>query len=334
MATEKITKGSIGSLPLEEFVSQVRGIYEEKDDARSIWDVWLHANHHASAIGEEARKYQPGDKLFVEIADFAMWLFTLLAKITGPFEAPVDSQRIQESTVRIKVHFPEIVWNKYPGMCPVCFWRRYEAGMDMSAAGFDEPCDCLLHSVETRKQRKKRIHTKLLRKYAGQHHDDKPASVDQWQKMFGKIYESNLRHLTLSDIAFHLLEEVGEVSYAMSQMYTYRKDFKSREPSWRQIWLEEEIADVTSWLFTLVDSLKLMPRIARAFQKYLAKKQVLREEKITLSGIIWRRYGSDDLRKLYCPHCNNTTKCECAIQLISKNADFAKLRDYAIDVLA
>ena len=73
----KITQDTVGTLTLDEFVARVVGIYQAKDEKRSIYDIWLHATHHASSIGEEVRKFKPGQKLFIEIADFAMWLFSV-----------------------------------------------------------------------------------------------------------------------------------------------------------------------------------------------------------------------------------------------------------------
>lgn len=66
----KITRDNVGNLPLDEFLTAVSGIYSEQDEKRSIYDVWLHATHHAASIGEEVRKFKPGEELFKEIADF------------------------------------------------------------------------------------------------------------------------------------------------------------------------------------------------------------------------------------------------------------------------
>ena len=151
--------------------------------------------------------------------------------------------------------------------------------------------------------------------------------------MFRTIYQANLRHLNLTSIAFHLLEEVGEVSDAMSRMYTYdERKFKRREPTWHQISLENEIADVCSWLFALVNHLELMPEIVREFHKFVFKSDV-RQKKITLAGIIWGRYGSNELESLYCPHCKSTGECQCPVLLVLDEETVSKFNRYAIDVL-
>src|SRR5258708_1836862 len=96
------TSKTIGRIPLDELVQGVHAVYSGKDAKRSLWDVWMHANHHASAIGEEVRKGSTGGQLLEEIADFAMWLFTMVKKLQGPIgsaKPPNDSQ--QESLIRI-----------------------------------------------------------------------------------------------------------------------------------------------------------------------------------------------------------------------------------------
>jgi NTP pyrophosphatase (non-canonical NTP hydrolase) len=333
-----INTKTIGKLDLDKFVEAVSGIYIKKDEERSIWDVWLHATHHASAIGEEVRKSVPGEKLLIEIADFAMWLFTFVGKIKGNFST-FDSNcksegEIEELTIRAQYGFSDIIWLKYPGICPVCFWHRIEKKIDPTSAGFNHSCDCLLYEVEKRDQSKKREHVARLRQYAREHMANKPKDVDNWQCMFQQIYEANLRHINLVDIAFHLLEEVGEVSDSMVRMYTFTTgengNFKQDEPKWRQIWLEEEISDVASWLFTLINHLKFIPEIAKAFEKYLYQgaEPFNFNENYKLSRIIWNRYGNEGLGKFICPSCKKEI-CECELLFVKDNALYQKLLQFA-----
>ena len=161
----------------------------------------------------------------------------------------------------------------------------------------------------------------MLRNYARVNSGEKPNSIDEWQENFRKLYLANLMHTSLVDIAFHLLEEVGEVSDAMVRMYTYTGDLDSM-PKLNQVWLEEEIADVFSWLLTLVNSLQIMPDIAKGFLEYLdVNKLKFSDEKIMLSKIIWHRYGSDDNQAFWCPICKKL-KCKCEIILIGENKGY------------
>lgn len=328
-----LSGSTIGRVDLDKFVEAVSGIYINKDKERSVWDVWLHATHHAAAIGEEVRKSIPGEKLLVEIADFAMWLFTFAGKIRGALNISVNEgnfdNKFEEITIRTECGFSDIIWYKYPDICPVCFWHRNEKNIDNCSPEFIKACDCLIHEIETRDQSEKREHVAKLRRYAKDRVDGKPNDVDGWQYMFRNIFEANLRHIDLVDIGFHLLEEVGEVSDSMVRMYTYKTgkdgDFKKNEWKWRRIWLEEEIADVASWLFTLVNHLRSVPEIANAFQKYLYQAEPLRlDSDIKLSRIIWNRYGNEGSGEWFCPYCKQKI-CRCPILLVGDIGNYKKM---------
>ena len=206
-------------------------------------------------------------------------------------------------------------------MCPVCYWRRTDGGNRRKEKGknFRNSCDCLLFDIESRDQSEKKRRTKALRAYARQIIKCKPVSVDDWQDMFARIYKANLRHIDLSDIAFHLLEEMGEVSDAMVRIYTYSRirPLTSEEPLWRQTWLEEEIADVSSWLLALVEKLDFVRETADEYDRWRFKDTFAARTKIQLSRIIWTRYGSDERKCFYCPHCKETT-CNCEIKFIGR----------------
>lgn len=324
------TGATVGSLPLDDFVQVIPGIYEEQDKMRSIWDVWLHANHHASAIGEEVRKNKPGGTLLQEIADFSMWLFTFLGKAAGDYGvARPGDVRQEESLIRVKLSYSDLLWNKYPGMCPVCYWRRSKGG-DRSLEGdesFRNSCDCLLYDVESRDQGEKRKHVQALRGFANDHAEEKPSSVDEFQRLFASIFSPNLRHLDLDDIAFHLLEEVGEVSDAMVRTYTYLGEVEPGEPYWRQVWLEEEVADVTSWLFALVEKLNLVRDTADEDDKWRFGNLTSSRESFRLSRIIWKRYGSDELKAFRCPFGPaQLVKCTCPIIMVPHDLSVDDLR--------
>lgn len=329
------TSENIGQMQVDQFVDAIHRIYSNKDEKRSIWDVWMHANHHASAIGEEVRKGISGRGLLTEIADFSMWLFTAVNKFRGEIGVLKKGESEQESIIRIGYSFSDLIWNKYPGLCPVCYWRRTEGDRNgENGPGFSYPCDCLLYDVERRNQNQKRQHTKALRAFSKDESPKKPGGIDQWQDMFARIFSANLQHLTLPSIAFHLLEEMGEVSDAMVRMYTYREeDFVDGEPSWRQIWLEDELADVSSWLFTLVEKLDTVRQTANELDEWQFG-EVLRTKRITLSQILWKRYGSDDLKDFICPHPPpQKSVCTCPLILVPTDRSVRDVQDKVADVL-
>ena len=177
-----------------------------------------------------------------------MWLFTFADKIKGSFTQSVDNSncRIGEYTIRTEKEFSEIIWDKYPKVCPVCFWWRHQNGCD-TPEDYEKGCECLIHDVEDRDKTKgeeekrnkvleKQSRVKALRNFAKTQSEleKKPNTIDDWQKMFKELFKSNLRHISLVDIGFHLLEEVGEVSDAMMRMYSYKGSFNG-QPKWNQI---------------------------------------------------------------------------------------------------
>jgi hypothetical protein len=172
----------------------------------------------------------------------------------------------------------------------------------------------LLHEIKRRGRDEKRRHSTALREFSEENVARRPNGVDDWQRLFGVIFAASLRHLELPDIALHLLEEMGEVSDALARMYTYTEDnFVRGEPLMRQIRLEEELADVTSWLFAAVEKLDYVRRRADEYEKWLILDGFEREP-LLLSKIIWRRYGSDELEKFICWKCREPI-CTCHVIL-------------------
>jgi hypothetical protein len=79
------SRASVGRIPLDDFVSIVHQIYSPHDMNRSIWDVWCHALHHAGAVAEKIRNGASPSSLSedADVADLALWLFTILHKLSG-----------------------------------------------------------------------------------------------------------------------------------------------------------------------------------------------------------------------------------------------------------
>src|SRR3989442_7640886 len=106
---------NVGQKPLDEFVDVVAKIYSAHDKHRSIWDVWCHTLHHAAGVAEQIRKGVHDDCLQREIADFSLWLFTMVLKLRGEFgrsegsfEAPADK------FIRIRNNCSDVLWQRYP----------------------------------------------------------------------------------------------------------------------------------------------------------------------------------------------------------------------------
>jgi NTP pyrophosphatase (non-canonical NTP hydrolase) len=321
------TSNIIGEMQLDGLVEAVHGIYSSKDAKRSLWDVWMHTSHHASAIGEEVRKGSAA-KLLSDIADCAMWLFTMVQKLQGPVGSPKPpNDSPQESLIRVASSYSEMLWSRYPGICPLCYWRRTGGDRaEENRPGFKNPCDCLCHDTPERDTSQRQLHVATLRAFSQNAAASKPTSVDKWQEMFSTIFAANLRRLELSDIAFHLLEEMGEASDALIRMYTYKDtNFVVGEPRRRQIQLEDQLSDVSSWIFALAAKLDLLRRSEAERTDCLKGGEKSNVERLLLSQIIWSRYRCDEPGKFACWSCR-MPNCVCKVVLVPPDRSVDELR--------
>ncbi len=294
-----------GRMQLDDYARVVPRIYGTHDQNRSIWDVWCHTLHHGAAIVERIRKKAPPEKLLTEIADFALWLFTVVHKLSGrPGKSKTPAEGAAETLIRISGSCSDLVWHRYPGVCHICYARRGKSGRKaQTRAGILDPCDCLVHSPDRRDKKTKRTHSSDLYRFAESTRMRKPKTINDWQVMFAGVFSANIEHLSSVEIGLHLMEELGEASDAMVRMYSYTKnDFRAGEPNWRQLRLESQIADVFSWLYGLVVKLS-------------AQAEFNSVEPVTLSQVIWRRYGSDRLQSFRCPACDNSV-CSCPLVFV------------------
>ena len=297
------SRATVGQLQLDEYVAVVPKIYSAHDQSRSIWDVWCHTLHHGAAVAERIRKKAPAHKLFTEVADFTLWLLTAVYKLSGrPGTRKTVAETPAETLVRIGSSCSDLLWHRYPGVCHLCYARRMKItkgsqGQGRRNLGLTDPCDCSEQSPDCRDKKTKRLDSTSLRKFSEANRSRKPTTIDDWQAMFAAIFGPNIKQLSPADIGLHLMEELGEVSDALVRMYSYtKKDFCAGEPNWRQARLEGQIADVFSWLFALVQKLN-------------------EAEPVTLSAIVWRRYGSDRLQAFRCPACDRVV-CSCRLIFI------------------
>jgi NTP pyrophosphatase (non-canonical NTP hydrolase) len=298
----KYSSATVGNMQLDDYVRVVPAIYGVHDKNRSIWDVWCHTLHHGAAIAERIRKNVPPERLFTEIADFSLWLFTFVHKLSGGvgYRKNTNDTPI-ERLIRIQNSCSDIVWYRYPGVCHLCYARRTAARqLHSHVIG---ACDCNWQLKDLRDKETKRADSKILERFGKATHDRKPKTIDAWQMLFGHIFGEKIRTLSLLEIGFHLLEELGEVSDAMVRMYSYTEgNFRRGEPNWRLARLEGQIADVFSWLFAVVEKLNERER----------EDRTLADGRIQLSGIIWQRYGADSTGSFRCPACDKTV-CGCRL---------------------
>lgn len=323
------SQDTVGSMQLDEYVATIAEIYSANDRNRSVWDVWCHALHHAAAIAEQLRKKALADSVFDEIADFSLWLFTAVHKLAGRVGEPKERNEIPpETLIRIESGCSDLLWQRYPKVCPFCYLRRTKA-----AGSFEEgqeligPCDYPLHDDgEPQKTDEKRAALEMLRHFSERMRTTKPKSIDEWQQMFGALFRTNLTRMSLVGVMLHLMEELGEVSDAMIRMYSYTaREFLKGEPHQRQLRLESQIADVFSWLFALVEAMNLNTRELFEREQWRLQPSAVGERPIRLSEIIWRRYGSTERHSFYCPFCKNAV-CSCPLIFVPATRGMEELK--------
>jgi NTP pyrophosphatase (non-canonical NTP hydrolase) len=317
------SRREIGQIPLDQYVDAVASIYSTHDGKRSIWDVWWHTLHHAAGIAEQIRRHGPSEKLHIEIADFSLWLFTAVLKLTDKFgHSEGRTEKRQESLIRIQNRCSDLVWYKYPKLCPRCFAGEKP---NIEGSGDVSGCKCPPRRTENEDDETRRKRIMAVRHYSDTVRSAKPSGLDEWQEMFGAIFAKNLATFSPSDIALHLMEELGEVSDAMVRMYTYKeKTFRLGEPNWRMANLEGQLADVFSWLFVLIERLNFAVREGHQHEEQ--QLSAIPEHPVSnrLSSIIWRRYGSNELDSFYCPFCKHAT-CHCSIILVPETHPIEEL---------
>jgi NTP pyrophosphatase (non-canonical NTP hydrolase) len=235
-----MTSALVGRMQVDDLIEAVNDVYSGKDGKRSLWDVWMHANHHAAGIAEKLRK-SDGEHLYIEIADFALWIFTMVKKLQGPMgdRKPSDTSE-QESLIRIGASYSELLWQRYPATCPLCYGRK----MSKSAEAHEGSCVCGVHPASRRTDQQKRAQSASLREYSCASVLNKPKGLDEWQRMFEEVFGGVCERGKLAEVALHLLEEMGEMSDALMRMYSFSpRTFIGGEPLDRQRRLEEELAD-------------------------------------------------------------------------------------------
>ncbi len=334
------SREAAGSASLNEYASRVAGIWGSKDESRSLHDIWLHVIRHASGIAEEVRRDRPV-AILEQLSRFVLWVLTFVGRADAPIGCPSQGERApEESLFRVRFRLSDIVWNKYPWCCPVCFPLVQLEYARLKCTCISTPQE----SIEERyqadtttgllaKKEEKRERISRLRQYARKHVRRRPKTIDAFQRMFQDVYRANVEQATLPSIAFHLLEEVGEVGDALLNLYTFHKmkvsEISTEELGWRMTELEDEIADVFSWVFALVIKLDGDRVNVRSFLtkfRPLPKLELL-ERPIHLSEIIWWTYGSPEHEKLWCKHCRETggDPCKCPITFLTKPEDIATI---------
>lgn len=329
----------------DDYYYDFSAIWKRDFQERSAFDLWLHVVDHASRVARAIRKQQPA-AVIDDIADTTVWMLSFIAL------CHMSENRIDRF---FKLHATptEIIWSKYPAICPSCFdfWLAGAALHTHNPETLSEDnetiqrlviekarnheraeyCSCMTRTANFRAEHEyiarnrasfDRFRVLFARKLRAQ--GKQPTGIDELQRMFKDLYANYHEILTLDTMAFHLLEEIGETTEALKDMYTYddsREPYTDRLADARRARLCDEIADVFSWLFTL--ALKIDATYVRHAREYWASISPGRAmsasgESLTFADIIWSKYGQTEnggnWERLRCPGCR-AAPCECARDL-------------------
>ena len=321
------TQRSWEEAPIDDYVNDVRIVWGHHDEERSVIDVWLWVVQHASELGELVRRGKL-DGAQDQLGRIAIWMLTFAAKGLG-------SLRGRETVFRLTKPLSQILWTKYPNCCHACFTRRVVRGGETWKGDITE-CDCISTLAETEDRdrlltpEEKTEAKRQRRQYADtfweqEKTDYQSLSLRKLEERFEKMFRRSIFALDLEHVTFHFLEEVGEVTEALTHLYTYKVDKdtppESLSGQWRERLpdLEDELGDSFSWLFSvsskLRDVFKMFDSAAKvtdlARQMYVAehlKKRHMRE--------------IDSLMKCY--DCG-AHQCTCRIKLITDDESAEKL---------
>ncbi|MGH9922305.1 MAG: diguanylate cyclase [Nitrososphaerales archaeon] len=173
-----------------------------------------------------------------------------------------------------------ILWSKYPKVCPYC--RAV-------------PCNC--------SPIRGKLEEEALFKIAKEGENEMPQTLNEWLEMFNDIYGSRNSRLQPAELVAKVLEELGELSEAI------------RIEPFQRANLKNELADVLSWYFAVVNYLN---------------STVFRQDKINVARWCWQTYLD---------RCSTCRKKPCACphgyvsQRVSEPGVFLSADAYAYDYL-
>lgn len=330
---------------IDDYYTDFAVIWERDRTERSVFDLWLHVVDHAARVASALRRQLP-PQVIDEISDTTVWLMSFIAHCAS-------TKNRFDMNFKFEQLPSDLIWNKYPGLCPGCFdsWiisllnlstedapkrklELYESTINEAIEQRAEiyhsptPCTCLVRvTTHTKDQdiiltlRTELDRFRLMYADALRERGKKLVGISELEEMFDIIYANVHRVQTLESITFHLLEEIGEATQAIKDCYTFDN---SREPFTPQLFrlrkqrMLEELGDIFSWVYTV--AIKLRSTYFKLAQEYLASitRRSDLPKSFSFADILWSKYGmtsdGENWNSLNCPGCS-CAPCECGRDL-------------------
>jgi NTP pyrophosphatase (non-canonical NTP hydrolase) len=295
-------------------------------------------------LAEEVRK-EAWDKVVLETAEVFVWWLSFVKRIS---EEPTDPQD-PDAIYYLPTSASDIVWFKFPNLCPVCFGFQLIEGKQIKESDKDfnkvsraikddalisaynaiskQPCKCMSRkkAIEARSGEFKTFVKEQLSRLCNipTIRAQKTASLKGLEATIQKIYEPSVFVLTMHEVAFHLLEEIGEVSEALVRLVSQPipqnnlsnealKKFRAEHIK-RLKNVREELGDVFSWLIAMRSKThNVLHRSVNYVERFHTSDDVMKTAKQivkkflkpteSLVDLVWQIY-SDNGNILVCEEC-------------------------------
>lgn len=324
-----ISQKEYGKASLEDYQREIFDVWPQLAN-RPALHTWARVVKHGTAACEGMRR-SDWPVVLEEIAKTIVWWLAFIKKVNFLSQASAEDGYDDDFAFALPISATEIVWRKYPGVCPVEFGLASRSIQDFSWD--DRPgkiCMCLARKkdVEERSTDEKLRAKETLRVFAQNQRSHCPKEIDALENMFRDIFAGPIYQLSIQELFFHLIEEVGEVSEALANATAseslasphFRKRQLVNERKRKLQSIAEELADVFSWSVGIIAKVHAL---LVSFEKYLDARhegtelQTIRKllkgsQHISLSGAIWQRYGLK-YNEIRCPDCGERP-CRCSEQ--------------------
>ncbi|MCB8967442.1 MAG: hypothetical protein H6660_11165 [Ardenticatenaceae bacterium] len=293
-----LTENNYLDASFEQWALILDKIYGKRNEQRSISEMWLRAVSDASKVGEAVRKSDAYEAMLYLTHTFG-WVITSSTKL---LKLEFDGKpALLGSDSKPHNCLTNIVLSKYPSICPYC-------------GGVPCKCSSMRKTVERESKSERRLR---LNKVNLQAKEDGilPETISGLSNMFEDIYGQVHYGSSLESIAFHFLEEIGEVASCITSLEDGKGRHRELVPY--NIQLPEEIADVVGWGFAIMSKLSTLAkdadRLVQAFNGSQDKPESLStswNSTHILPKYLWREFYSNSEQQYQCHHCKSNP-CEC-----------------------
>lgn len=285
---------------IDDFVRAFQEVYGHLDRRRSVEQMWLQVVEESSSVAEAVREVNYLDVLS-HLANTFCWICGLVARC----------QRETDSVLHFNKDFSSVIWNKYPGRCPLCE---------------SNPCQCLIRKreIDSRSSEEKaRVYQRVKRR-AQRSLDDRVRNLDRLVNMFEDVYGPTYFVVSIEEITFHFTEEVGEVAEQIREARALEIasiGTRNRKRERRRIVNDylSELADVFSWMCAILIKINYMIAEVNHILGEFSRSQTDYHE-ISLSEVIKKYYLREG--RLVCRTCRQR---RCDIKKHEKLYQFREL---------